>query len=78
MHQPHAQLKSTALLALEKFVELFTQENKNKILVNQRIDMSEMLKMDEYIKLNKALAALNKFIADNSTPKKEEKTHKEG
>ena len=69
----HAQLKATALMSLEKFVTAFTKNKKNKILTNQRIDMSEMLKMDEYIELNKAIADLNKFIAVNSTPKKEEK-----
>ena len=59
-------------MALEKFVTVFTKNKKQKIITNQRIDMSEMLKMDEYIAFNNAIAELNKFIAVNSTPEKEE------
>ena len=38
--------------------------------------MAAILKLDEYVELNKAIAELNKFNAVNSTPEKEEKIHK--
>ena len=38
--------------------------------------MAEILKMDEYVELNKAIAELNKFNAVNTTPKKAEKIYK--
>ncbi len=76
MSLQHAQLKANALMSLDKFVAAFSNNKKKKILTNQRIDMSAIIKMDEYVELNKVIAELNKFIAVNSTPKKEEKIHK--
>ena len=72
----HAQLKANALITLDNFVAAFIKNKKNKILNNQRIDMAAILKLDEYVELNKAVAELNKFNAVNSTPEKEEKIHK--
>ena len=76
MSLQHAQLKANALITLENFVSAFTKNKKKKILSNQRIDMAEILKLDEYVELNKAIAELNKFNAVNTTPEKEEKIHK--
>ena len=76
MSLQHAQLKANALLSLEKFVTALTNDKKNKILTNQRIDMSAMLKINEYVELNKAIADLNKFIAVNSSLEKEDKRYK--
>ena len=76
MSLQHAQLKANALITLENFVTAFTKNKKNKILSNQRIDMTEILKLNEYVELNKAIAELNKFNAVNTTPEKEVKTHK--
>ena len=76
MSAPLATLKSTALIKLEDFVKEFTKMNKQKILSNERIDMSEMLKMVEYAELNQAIADLNKFITVTSTPIKQEKIYK--
>ena len=42
----HAQLKANALMELDKFVTAFTRNKKHQILTNQRVDMSEMLRMD--------------------------------
>ncbi len=50
--------------------------NKQKILSNERIDMSEMLKMTEYAELNQAIADLNKYITVTSTSVKEERIDK--
>ena len=72
----HAKLKATALLKLDSFVKAFTKMNKQKILSNERIDMSEMLKMTEYAELNQSIADLNKYITVTSTPIKEERIHK--
>ena len=69
----HARLKAHALLSLDKFIAAFTSTKKHKILTNKRIDMTSMLKMDEYVELNNAIADLNKFIVINSTPEKLEK-----
>ncbi len=76
MPLPHAKLKAIALLALERFVNKFFKIKRDKILNNQKIDLSEGLKTDEYIELNKAVSDLNKFITVNSTPEKKEKIHK--
>ena len=73
MALPHAKLKAIALLALERFVNKFSKIKRDKILKNQKIDMSNELKTEEYIDLNKAITDLNKFITVNSTPEKEEK-----
>lgn len=72
----HAKLKATALLKLDSFVKAFTKMNKQKILGNERIDMSEILKMDDYTEFYQAVADLNKYITVTSTPKKEERIHK--
>lgn len=76
MSAPHAKLKSIALLKLEDFVKAFSIMNKQKILSNERIDMSEMLKMTEYAELNQSIADLNKYITVTSTPIKEERIEK--
>ena len=72
----HAKLKAIALLKLDSFVKAFTEMNKQKILGNERIDMSEILKMDDYTVFNQAVADLNKNLSITSTPKKEAKIHK--
>ena len=72
----HAKLKATALLKLDSFVKAFTETNKQKILGNERIDMSEILKMDDYTEFNQAVADLNKYLTVTSTPKKAERIHK--
>ena len=77
MSLQHARLKANALLTLDNFVAAFIKNKKNKILSNQRIDMAAILKLDEYVQLNKAIAELNKFNAVKPTPKQEEKTNKE-
>ena len=76
MPQPHAKLKAIALLALERFVNKFSRTKRENILKNQKIDLSEGLKTEQYIELNKAVSDLNKFNTVNATPEKEEKTHK--
>jgi len=76
MPLPHVKLKAIALLALERFVNKFSRTKRENILKNQKIDLSEGLKTEEYIELNKAVSDLNKFNTVNSTPEKEEKTHK--
>ena len=76
MPQPHAKLKAIALLALERFVNKFSRTKRENILKNQKIDLSQGLKTEEYIELNKAVSDLNKFNTVNATPEKEEKTHK--
>jgi len=76
MPLPHAKLKAIALLALERFVNKFSRTKRDNILKNQKIDLSQGLKTEEYIELNKAVSDLNKFNTVNSTPEKEEKTHK--
>ena len=73
MPLPHARLKAIALLALERFVNKFTRIKKEKILSNQKIDLTEGLKTEEFVELTKAVSDLNKFITVNSTPEKEEK-----
>lgn len=72
----HAKLKAIALLKLDSFVKAFTEINKQKILGNERIDMSEILKMDGYTEFNQAVADLNKYLTVTSTPKKVERIHK--
>lgn len=69
----HARLKAAALLALERFVNKFTRIKREKILSNQKVDLTEGLKTEEFVELNKAVSDLNKFITVNSTPEKEEK-----
>ena len=76
MSLQHASLKANALLTLDNFVAAFIKNKKNKILSNQRIDMAAILKLDEYVQLNKAIAELNKFNAVNTTPEQEENTNK--
>ena len=76
MSLQHAQLKANALITLDNFVAAFIKNKKNKILSNQRIDMAAILKLDEYVQLNKAIAELNKFNAVNTTPEQEENTNK--
>ena len=76
MPLPHAKLKVIALLALERFVNKFSKIKRENILKNQKIDLSEGLKTEEYIELNKAVSDLNKFNSVNSSPEKEEKIHK--
>ena len=76
MSLQHAQLKANALITLDNFVAAFIKNKKNKILSNQRIDMAAILKLDEYVELNKAIAELNKFNAVNTTPEQEENTNK--
>ena len=69
----HAQLKADALINLEDFLKAFSKANREKILSNERIDMSEILKMDEYTKFNQAIADLNKYLSVNSVAFKEVK-----
>ena len=72
----HAKLKATALLKLDSFIKAFTEMNKQKILHNERIDMTEILKIDEYTAFNQSVADLNKYLSVTSTPKKEERIHR--
>ena len=67
----HAQLKADALISLEDFLKAFSKANKEKILSNEKIDLSEMLRMDEYTKFNQAIADLNKYLSVNSVSVKE-------
>ena len=67
----HAQLKADALINLEGFVKAFSKANREKILSNERIDLSEMLRIDEYAKFNQAIADLNKYLSVNSVSVKE-------
>ena len=67
----HAKLKADALICLDDFIKAFIKSNREKILTHERIDMSEMLKIQEYTKFNQAIADLNKYLSVNSTPIKE-------
>ena len=67
----HAQLKADALINLEGFVKAFCKANREKILSHERIDMSKMLKIQEYTKFNQSVADLNKYLSVNSVAVKE-------
>ena len=70
MMQEHAKLKSIALLNLETFLNAFCDAKKKRILCHEKIDISTMLKMEEYINFNQSIADLNKYLTDHSTPVK--------